>query len=96
MVGIHFKRSDIEDLSAQCTPKVAAERNKRVGRPKGAGAIDDSPHLKEMARLIAERSAPTVRAAAKAVEPKAAQPNSDPESTVRRLVGKFNAANVGK
>ena len=74
----------------------AAVVKKSAGRPKGAGAIDDSLHLEKMAGIIAANPATSVRAAAKALEPDAAQPNSVPESTVRRLVGKFNAAVAAK
>ena len=48
------------------------------------------------ARLIVQNPALSVRAAAKALEPQAIQPNSTGESTIRRLVGKFTVADVAK
>ena len=90
-------QTEISSGGQPTSPKMnAAVVKKSAGRPKGAGAIDDSLHLEKMAGIIAANPATSVRAAAKALEPDAAQPNSVPESTVRRLVGKFNAAVAAK
>jgi hypothetical protein len=86
-------RNDNQPTSSNEKP---ATSKRRAGRPRGAGAIDDSRHLKEMARLIVQNPALSVRAAAKALEPQAIQPNSTGESTIRRLVGKFTVADVAK
>ena len=89
--------AQIQTVDSRLISKVnKAKGKKAAGRPKGAGAIDDSLHLKEMAQLIEKNPTLTVRDAAKMVEPKAAQPNTDPESTIRRLKQKFDSSSVGK
>ena len=87
----------IKNVSQLSLRKPFVTKNKNsVGRPKGAGAFDDSSHIAEMHTLILQTPGLSPRDAAKILERKAAKPNADPESTIRRLVGKYNEANVAK
>ena len=92
LVGLHFRRTDIEDICARSTFIAVPQLKKGKGRPAGAGSMDkaDAPLLLEMRELIEKGKAFSPNGAAMLVAGKAAG-NGTQESKIARLGRRYGA-----